>query len=51
VIEKRLQLLADGEAGAVALLLEKGQVRFLTLAAEAEAPDAQLLPRGSNARR
>jgi hypothetical protein len=51
VIEKRLQLLADGEASAVALLIEQSQVRILTLAAEAGAPDAQPLPRDSNARR
>ena len=51
VIEKRFQFLADGEAGAVSLLIEKGQIHILTQVAEAATQDARLLPRGLNARR
>jgi hypothetical protein len=51
VIEQRLEFFAGGEASAVALLFEKGQVRFLTRAAEAEAPDARQPPRDSIAAR
>jgi len=39
VVEKRLQFFAGGESRAVALLFEKGQVRFLTQAARVAAPD------------
>ena len=46
VIEQRLQLVAGGEVGTIALLFQKRQVRFLTQAVEAGAPDARQPPRG-----